>query len=218
MKRKRRLKTPNKGVSSPACGAEEYAPLPEAPDHEGHSPKGPSLGWLTEIRRIHREGVEQVEGCEIPKRRFKDLAEGVDALLAVMERLLRGEITAEQSLLEAERFGARWPVLRPNWLPAWLPPKFAWDLLNLVRAAQEKHPHAPQELQEWLNRAFAKPRGRPTDATLTLPYQKAAQLRRRGLSWMRITRKLCPSRSMEGHRCTKACVDKIRMGVREYET
>ncbi|MCI0623842.1 MAG: hypothetical protein L0387_19660 [Acidobacteria bacterium] len=167
-----------------------------------------------EAREIVREGVER----SVPhKRRLKDLAEGADAGLAVMERLARGEITVEQSLKEFEILGARWPFLKLNPPPPALPPQFASELLKLVRSAQEKRPQAPQELQEWLRRTFAKPRGRPTDANLTPVYRAAARLRRRGWSWMRITRKLCPLRNAEGHQCAKSCVDKIRMGVKEYQ-
>lgn len=192
MRRKRRPKKPNTAALNPTVAA-----------------------IFGEARRTLREWVEH---CEPSKRRFKDLAGGVDAGLTVMERLSRGEITVEQSLLEFDKLSASLPLLRLNLLPAWLPPTFAWELLKLVRAAQEKRPQAPQELREWLRRTFAKPRGRPTDTRLAPLYQAAAHLRKRRWTWMRITRKLCPSRSTEGHRCTKPCLDKMRMGVREYET
>lgn len=168
---------------------------------------------LGEARQILSEGVER---CAPHKLRFKNLAEGADACLAVMERLSRGEITADQSLLEYERLRARFPLPRLNPPPPWFPPDIAWALLKLVEAAQKKYPQAPQEFLEWLRPT--KPRGRPPDMKLSALYQRAARMRMKGSSWMQITRKLCSSRSLADHRCTRQCLDRIRMGVREYAT
>lgn len=169
---------------------------------------------FAEARRILWEGVAQ--GTP-QRRRFKKLAEGVDAALAVMERFSRGELTVEQFQSELGKIRKRFPFLKPIPPPAWFPSDVAYMLLELVRAVKKSHPDAPHELVVWIRREFADPPWRPIDAAKTRRYHKAAQLRQDGWSWMRITRKLCALRSKEGHRCTKSCVDLIRMGVRPYQ-
>jgi hypothetical protein len=171
-----------------------------------------------EVRRLVLLGIK----AELPTRRSeRELFQCADQMLLAMSRYSRGEITLEQCQSVFDEITAKLPRCFPP-KPAWLDPTLASPLIQCVQQAKKYYPDAVHELLRWVNKELGKPRGAPISKELAPVYKRGARMRMQKLNsgqpptWEAITKKLCPHRREKDHICTKLCVDRFRMGIKEY--
>jgi hypothetical protein len=68
----------------------------------------------------------------------------------------------------------------------------------------------------FMNSLGKRPRGRPIDAAEHDRGREAARLRKRGLTFGEIAKKLCPKRGETGHACDRLCADRLRHSAKVY--
>jgi hypothetical protein len=172
----------------------------------------------SEIREFHRIIDAVVSKAHPLRQRLKQRYERNERLSLATERYARNEISDEafkktkQELLEL--------APRP---PKWLPDGLGELIADVLFAEKlTGNVTAPVEFIAWIKERFPDRIGRPVDDVLAPIFKKAAQMKNTPLkngkkpTWGQVARQLCPDVGKEGHACTKKCVDRIRVGAREY--
>ena len=134
----------------------------------------------------------------------------VEQMIQVLQQAASGEVSAAKAV---DTFIAEGYMAQP---PEWLPSDIAFQLIHEVAKAQKTQGNPLGQLVKWLKKETAKPPGRATSQSLQRVHQAAARFRAQGLSWGKITRRVCPQREDASHRCSRACEDRIRQGASRY--
>jgi hypothetical protein len=114
---------------------------------------------------------------------------------------------------------SQYPPSRISPAPSWLPSHMQADIKSVISNASSEFPDAAADLARWIIRSFAKRRGRPVNPALDKAYRRAWEMknnvRGKAPSWQKITLRLCPQKG-PSHKCDQACVDRIRLGAKQF--
>jgi len=172
------------------------------------------------IKKVMEQKLKAYERTTPHSARERKEYEDLKRLLRAIDQQERGTISEEQRVDVFRDIREQHGCYAPA--PAWLPQEFELVLL-WVLLEQRRNPLAGKEFLAWAKRVLAEPKGRPANDELGRIYKDAARMKRtldrkrNPPSWAMITRKLCPQRNEDGHKCTKLCVDRIRQGAAQYE-
>lgn len=139
-------------------------------------------------------------------------------MLEGVQRYARGELGEVELLHQNTELQQKYPFLKLTPPPGWADPKKAYAILDWIRNANEQHRGAAEEFISWLQKQFGHSRGRPVNPVLTELGHNVSRLRSGGKSWGEIARKVCPRRKEKDHTCSKACADRLRQLVRQFES
>jgi hypothetical protein len=172
-----------------------------------------------EARALLKEGVEGSSGERRAGPNLRKHAKLLAKLLSDWQQFVDGTITEPEMVARLDEIKRQNPRLFPS-APSWLPENLAIQIRKTTRAAEQEHPKAANELISWIAKEFASPTGRRTCKALDQAYSEAAKLRETGLSWGRVTQRLCPKKVDQSHVCDKGCEDRMRHGAerRKRET